>query len=176
MIPIVDKRSGYTDTSDKSQISAVLAHLPDWYLRAARISRVELYSTLRGGGAQKAEYHHGSRKIELVARLPFGLLAEVLSHEIGHGLDDQEGVDWVVPNLQPEETGRHFWSRADQWSVIHRNATRFNHPSHKNSPQEYFAECAGTFARLPTEFRLSYPEEARYLSEVQEHHNNSARR
>ena len=131
-------------------IRRALGGFPAWFVRAARISRVEV--TGRADvREQVAMYEHGTRV--LYVSLQIGdLLQKAVGHELAHGCDDNFG-------------NPHYFSSSTEWQRIHREAPFFDIPKYRDEGLEYLADQMVKFFMLgPERMRTTHWQEVTFIS------------
>lgn len=147
MIPINSAAAGY-----ERAIREVLESLPRWYVRAARVSRIEVSSAPEVRD-QIAMYEHGSRRMRITPGVGKALLRRAISHELGHGCDDYLE--------QP-----HYFSGSDAWIKIHRIQSFFDHPKYAEQALEYFADMLSkVITQDVSRLAATNPYEVRFFTE-----------
>lgn len=144
---IVEGSSSYART-----IREVVGALPAWYVRAARVSRIEVSSAPEVRD-QVAMYEHGSRRVRVAPGIGKDFLTRALAHELGHGCDDYSDHP-------------HFFSSADAWQRIHAMQMSFDHPKYGVEALEYFADIfSKIILRGTTRLAVTNPYEVKFFSE-----------
>ena len=127
-----------------------LDKFPTWFVKAARISKIEVKNTpeIR---AQVAMYEHGTRNLYVCPGVG-DLLQKAIGHELAHACDDI----FEMP---------HFFSAVPQWQLIHRNQMHFDIPKYQEQPLEYFADMVVKLFMLgPQKLSTTNPQEVMFIN------------
>ena len=145
MIPVVGATPGL-----ERAIRTTLASLPPWFVRAARVARIEV-SNRPEVRAQIAQYAHGTRVLD-VSPTVGDVLRKALYHELAHGIDDMG------------EEAPHYFTSTPEWSRIHAEQMYFDIPKYAEQPLEYFADQIAKFLMLgPDKHFTTHPKESTFI-------------
>lgn len=127
-----------------------LEAFPDWYVKAARLSRVEV-TNRPDVRAQVAMYEHGSRCLYVYPGVG-DLLLKAIGHELAHGADDNFG-------------NPHWFSSTPEWAAIHAAQPYFDIEKYRDEPLEYFADMFVKLWLLGSEkLSTTNPQEVTFLT------------
>ena len=143
-IPILGGTASY-----KKAIRAAFAKYPGWYVRAARVSKVEVTRDPEVR-EQVAVYEHDTRILHIYDGVG-SLLQKAIGHELAHGCDDNFGCP-------------HYFTATAEWNRIHREQPHFDIAKYRDEPLEYFADMVTKmFLVGPDKLRITNGREVTFI-------------
>ena len=133
-------------------VRGILASLPVWFVRAARLSRVEVTGDPKVR-EMIAVYDHEQRRLRVTPSVG-AMLKKAVYHELWHGVDDNFGHP-------------HVFSSMDEWIRLHRNQPYFDIPKYREQPLEYLADCGAKLFLMGRErLSVTHPHEVGFIEQV----------